>query len=127
MCTQSMRKTKQREAIRRALLRAERPLSPEELLTEAQRSVETLSLATVYRPLRSLEESGFLRPVAIPDRAPRYERSGREHHHHFCCRSCDRVFDVPGCPGNVEEIAPDGFDVDGHEVVLYGRCDSCCC
>lgn len=121
----AQRQTRQRTAIREALDGAARPLSPEEVLEAAKDSVPSLSIATVYRALRSLEDSGFIRPVAIPDQPPRYERTGLAHHHHFFCRECDRVFDVPGCPGNVENLAPQGFTVDGHDVVLFGTCRGC--
>lgn len=121
----AQRRTRQRTAIREALDEAHRPLSPEELLDAAKDSVPSLSIATVYRALRSLEESGFIRPVAIPDQPPRYERTGLDHHHHFFCRECDRVYDVPGCPSDVETLAPKGFSVDGHEVVLFGTCRGC--
>lgn len=121
----AQRQTRQRTAIREALDEAARPLSPEEVLEAAKDAVPSLSIATVYRALRSLEDSGFIRPVAIPDQPPRYERAGLDHHHHFFCRECDRVFDVPGCPGNVENLAPQGFTVDGHDVVLFGTCRGC--
>ena len=25
------------------------------------------------------------------------------------------------CPDKVEELAPEGFEVDGHELILFGR------
>ena len=121
----AQRQTRQRTAIRAAIDEAARPLSPEEVLDAAKPTVPSLSIATVYRALRTLQESGFIRPVAIPDQPPRYERAGLDHHHHFFCRECDRVFDVPGCPSNVENLAPKGFTVDGHDIVLFGTCRGC--
>jgi Fur family ferric uptake transcriptional regulator len=39
--------------------------------------------------------------------------------------SKQRVYDIPGCPGNLRGLAPRGFTVDHHEVTLYGRCSDC--
>lgn len=55
----------------------------------------------------------------------RYELAERPHHHHFLCRSCDQAFDVHRCPDKVEQLASKGFEVDGHELIPYGRCAAC--
>ena len=52
------RSTTQREAIRDALRDASGPMLPEEILAAARDACATLGQATVYRALRSLEESG---------------------------------------------------------------------
>lgn len=119
------RETKQRKAIRRALTEAGHPLSPKELHEAAQSYVEGLGIATVYRNLNAMVDDGWLVPVELPGEPPRYERAGKGHHHHFHCRKCDRVFEVDGCPGNIQQITPDGFQLEHHEFVLYGVCLSC--
>ncbi len=119
------RNTRQRTAIREALEAANRPLSPGEVLDAAQRMVPRLGIATVYRTLRALQEEGWLTVVELPGDSARYERAHLDHHHHFQCRACNRVFEMKGCPANVAALAPAGFEVDAHEVVLYGRCVSC--
>lgn len=121
------RQTRQQAAIERAITRSERPLSPVELLGAARRQTPTLSLATVYRALRRLEVGGLVARVDIPGQGTRYESrlAAQTHHHHFVCQMCERVFDVPGCARGVEKLAPAGFTVESHEIVLYGRCDAC--
>ncbi|TVR65618.1 MAG: transcriptional repressor [Gemmatimonadales bacterium] len=119
------RDTRQRRAIRRALEEAGHPLSPQELLDLAQEEVKSLGIATVYRNIRALQDDGWLETVELPGEPPRYEVAGKGHHHHFHCRDCDRVFEVEGCPGNIQAITPDGFKLERHEFVLYGLCDSC--
>ena len=83
------------------------------------------SRCRVYRNLKSLVENAELQVVQLPGENPRYERAGRHHHHHFQCRSCQRVFDVHACPGNLARMAPEGFSVEDHELTLYGRCADC--
>lgn len=119
------RSTRQRDALRQALAAAARPMSPQELLQAAQAQVPGLGLATVYRGLKALSEGGEVELVSLPGQAPRYERAGHGHHHHFQCTQCDRVFEVHGCPGNLHQLAPPGFEVAGHDLTLYGRCAEC--
>ncbi len=119
------RQTRQREAIRAALVGAARPLSPQEVHGLASVEVPQLGMATVYRALGSLVATGELVLVELPGAPPRYELAGLAHHHHFHCQSCGRVFDLPGCSGNIEGIVPPGFRLESHELLLYGQCRDC--
>ena len=119
------RKTSQRQAILRAFERLDRPLSPQEVLEAAQTEVPGLGIATVYRSLKSLTSDNRLKIVEIPGHSPRYELVGKGHHHHFHCRLCHQVYEVDGCPGNIEPLLPKGFTLEEHEVVLYGLCATC--
>ena len=119
------RNTRQREAIRQVLSEADRPMGPQEVLEAAQGYIPSLGIATVYRTLKALTEEGWLIPVELPGEPQRYEIAGKGHHHHFRCRICDRVFDTDGCLPNLRRLAPSGFQLDRHEVVLYGTCDTC--
>ncbi|GMV10945.1 MAG TPA: transcriptional repressor [Gemmatimonadaceae bacterium] len=119
------RNTRQRAAVRRALEAHGMPMRAQEVRDAAARDVPAIGLATVYRALRSLIEAGEVVTVELPGDTPRYELAHAHHHHHFRCRVCERVFEVEGCPGDLAALAPMGFSVDGHEVVLYGRCVGC--
>ncbi len=119
------RSTRQRTAIRAAIEAAGRPLSPQEMLEAAQAEVPALSLATVYRNLKTLVDEGDITTVTLPGDSPRYEPAQHAHHHHFQCTTCKRVFDVHDCPGDLARLAPKGFTVESHELTLYGRCDTC--
>jgi Fur family ferric uptake transcriptional regulator len=119
------RSTRQRAAILSAIERERRPLSPSEILAGAQSEVPGLGPATVYRTLKALVADDVLISVELPGEPPRYEPAGAKHHHHFRCRACDRVFEVPGCAKGIRALVPRGFELDGHELVLYGRCRGC--
>lgn len=125
MATSEKRKTQQRQAIERAFRRAGRPLSPREVLASGAGECPGLGLATVYRTIRALTAGGWLRPVELPGAASRYEVAGKEHHHHFHCRGCDRLYEVDDCPGRLADLAPPGFVPEAHEIILYGLCRSC--
>ena len=122
------RATTQRQAIWEVLERSPGPLLPEDVLAEARRTCPSLGQATVYRALKRLEGEGRLERVADPEGRARFE-SVRKHHHHFQCRACDRVYDVPGCavrpPSSLRDRLPEGFRLEGHEVWLHGVCAAC--
>lgn len=118
--------TRQRRAILDALKQCTRPLSPQEIADAAGADVASLNLATVYRNLKTLTESGEIATVELVGRPARYELAGLDHHHHFLCEACDRVFDLPTCGmGDLGRIAPEGFEVTHHEIQLFGRCEEC--
>jgi Fur family ferric uptake transcriptional regulator len=120
------RKTSQRTALLKAFEQAGRPLSPREVLELAKPDALGLGIATVYRNLKALADKGVLKPVSLPgESTARYELHGKAHHHHFHCRICHQVYEVDGCPGNIEPLVPKGFLLEDHEVVLYGLCLAC--
>jgi len=119
------RKTSQRDAIEQVFRTENRPLGVEEVLKSGRKIVKSLNQATVYRNLKLLVENGRLKPVSHPVLGVLYEQTGREHHHHFYCRICDRVFDLPGCLLSDIKAAPEGFVMEKHEIFLSGTCPSC--
>lgn len=123
--TDRTRKTRQRDALRDALQRAERPLSVDELLEAASRRVDGLGVATVYRAVGTLLKEGAIEAVEIAGEPTRYERADKGHHHHFQCEKCERVFDIAGCLDNLRKLAPPKFRVKEHAVTLYGLCAAC--
>jgi Fur family ferric uptake transcriptional regulator len=119
------RNTRQRRAIRDAFVTADRPLNPNEVLELAAAGHEGIGIATVYRNIKNLVEEGWLTTVELPGESARYELAGKAHHHHFHCRQCGKVYELSGCLSGFKAMAPEGFAVTGHEVLLYGVCRSC--
>ena len=119
------RQTRQRDAIQAVIESYDRPLSPTELYAAAREHLPQLGIATVYRAIRDLLQSGWLRAVEIPGLPARYERAGKPHHHHFLCRICNALWEVSGCLRGVEALAPAGFLTEQHEITLYGLCNDC--
>jgi Fur family ferric uptake transcriptional regulator len=64
------RSTRQRIAIRQAIEAAGRPLSPQEVRLAAQAQVPGLSLATVYRNLKLLQEAAEIAAGFTAGRQP---------------------------------------------------------
>ncbi|MEM8758014.1 MAG: transcriptional repressor [Planctomycetota bacterium] len=100
-----------------------RPLSADEV-RELLRDTG-VGQATVYRVLSAFEQDGELRRVDLPNSPSRYEVADLPHHHHFQCDTCGRVYDIHGCPGNLNSMVPDGFTLRSHDITLRGTCEKC--
>ena len=119
------RKTRQREAVCRVFTESEIPLGPHEALHAAQHHVPGMGIATVYRTIRILLAEGWLIPIELPGRTPLYQRSQAPHQHYFQCRQCVTMVPV-ACPARaIKRLAPSGFQLEHHEMVLYGLCANC--
>lgn len=118
------RRTDQRRIIRKVLEDNARPLSIQEVFDLSRQHFPALGIATVYRNIKDFAEKGFIQTIDLPGGPARYEVNGREHHHHFHCDSCDRLFDIPHCSGGIDS-SPEGYDVLRHEVLFFGRCPDC--
>ncbi len=119
-----VRTTQQRKAIYNALANGDRPLSVAEVFELAQNEVSGLGIATVYRNLKALQEEGKVRQVDLPGQPPRWEVPA-SHHHHFLCRTCDKLFEIHGCPENINHLLPVGYTLEEHDILLRGQCDVC--
>lgn len=121
-----LRLTPQRFAVLECLTRAGGHPSADEIATEINRRFPRASRATVYNALRALRDAGLVREVLSAEAVTRYE-SNVETHHHFVCRVCGKLEDVPldaftaTPPARIEG----GHNVETYEVVLRGVCAKC--
>ena len=118
-------KTQKQSSILRVLSDLGGPVTPQELLSEASKELPGLGLATVYRALKTLVETGKARKIELAGAPPHYEMRGDSHHHFFVCEVCQKVFDLEGCPGGFKKMLPPGFQMSSHEIVIYGICSEC--
>lgn len=119
------RSTSQRSAIEKVFETNDRPLGVDEIVRHGREYVNSLNQATVYRNLKILLEEGVIRKVECPALGTLYERADKAHHHHFYCRVCNKVFDIPGCAIREDFSPTQGFLLEEHEVLLYGVCKNC--
>ena len=121
------RSSRRRKAIFAVIRDAEGPLTVDEIHGRARKKIPRLGIATVYRAVKLFLEGGRIRNVLLPDGETRYEASGREHHFHFRCEQCVRVFCLPSCP--LERVAgrilPRGFQASKHALTIFGTCPEC--
>jgi Fur family transcriptional regulator, peroxide stress response regulator len=121
-----LRLTPQRFAVLEYLTRAAGHPTADQIAAEINRRFPRASRATVYNALKALREAGLVREVATEEALTRYE-SNVEPHHHFVCRACGKIEDVP--PEAFDTSArvelEGGQEVETVEVVLRGLCGAC--
>ena len=100
-------------------------LSVDELFKLAQKEFAGLGIATVYRNLKTLQSQKQIVQVDLPGRPPRWELVPEEHHHHFLCRTCNRLFEINDCPDDLKRLLPRGYTLEEHDILLRGQCNSC--
>lgn len=86
-----------------------------------------ISLATVYRNLNQLAESGLLQRIATPSGADRFDGNITQHLHAICTR-CGRVEDIPrNALPDLCKIASNYTDMKLSDVTLvfHGVCSVC--
>jgi len=119
------RDTRQRQAIYKAMVNAGRPLAVNELFHLAKNEINSLGIATVYRNVKALQMEKRIIQVDLPGQPPRWELAPENHHHHFLCRSCNKLFEVYDCPKDLKRLLPKGYTLEEHDILLRGQCNSC--
>lgn len=123
------RMTRQRSAVADLLTGLEEFRSAQQVHEALRERGEEVGLATVYRALQAMSDSGDVDVLRSPDGEALYRRcSRREHHHHLVCRRCGTTVEIDG-PG-VEEWAARiaeryGFSDIEHTMELVGTCTAC--
>lgn len=121
-----LKMTGQRRVIARVLSEASDHPDVEELYRRASRLDAHISIATVYRTVRLLEEKGILEKRDFGGGRARYEPTGEDHatHHHLIDVDTGKVveFADPEYERLVRAIAERlGFDLVSHSLDLFGR------
>lgn len=121
--------TRQREKVAELVLTSTDHLSAEQIRERLEAAGTTVGLATIYRTLDLLLESGVVRDSAFGQRYRRYEpRSAEGPHGHLICVRCGRVEEFTH--ERLERMLPiiadeHGFQAERHQVELYGVCREC--
>ncbi len=120
--------THQRLAIYGTLADTTQHPSAERIFETVRAEYPTLSLATVYKTLDTLESIGLIRKVSDLHEAALYD-ANLDAHHHLVCSRCHQVFDyyaddLAGLPAPGTVV--DGrFHVQGCQVQVNGLCADC--
>ena len=123
------RMTRQRSAVADLLAGVEEFRSAQQVHEALRDRGQEVGLATVYRALQAMSDSGDVDVLRSADGESLYRRcSRREHHHHLVCRVCGTTVEIDG-PG-VEEWAARiaeryGFADIEHTMELTGTCRAC--
>ena len=124
---QGVKATHQRTEILRELVRTEEHPDAETLYARVRRRIPALSLDTVYRTLRMLEEKGVIGRVGSIRERARFDANTRRHHH-FVCSACGRIGDFYSADLDHLPVPQDVNAMGRVETVyveLRGRCRTC--
>ena len=116
--------TGQRRVIARVLSEAADHPDVEELYRRAAVLDGRISIATVYRTVRLLEEKGILERRDFGGGRARYEATAPGHHHHLIDIETGRVIEFEDAEHErvLRAIAARlGFDLVSHRLELFGR------
>jgi len=119
-----LKMTGQRRVIARVLSDAADHPDVEELYRRAAALDSRISIATVYRTVRLLEEKGILERRDFGGGRARYEPTEHGQHHHLIDVETGRVieFGDPEHEALIRAIAARlGFDLVSHRLELFGR------
>ncbi len=118
-----IRMTGQRRIIARILSEADDHPDVEEVFRRAAKRDPRISLSTVYRTVRLLEDEGIAERHDFGDGRARYEPIGRQHHDHLIDVTTGAVIEFTNedIERLQERVASElGFRLIGHRLELFG-------
>ena len=121
--------TRQRDRVAQVVFRSDDHLSVDGILRELKQQGEQVGIATVYRTLDLLVESGLVRAHEFGEGFRRYEpMTTQAGHEHLICERCGRVVEFAN--ERLERMLPvladeQGFQHQRHRVEIYGVCREC--
>src|SRR6266571_5141056 len=128
LAERKLKKTSQRALIWKALLDSKGHPSVEEIRDKLLKEGHRVGLATIYRTLKILLQSGFIRQSKIEGMA-RYEPLIKQPNHlHFICNVCRSTVEFPS--RRIENLirqvtAEHGFDERYSRYAIFGVCKVC--
>ena len=116
--------TRQRAVILEIIRSDKCHYTAEEIFDLAKEKLPTISRATVYNNLHSLEEEQIIRKISTEGASARYDSSYMPHGHLFCT-VCGKIYDftIPDFENTLKQFA--NAVVDSYELRLRGICPHC--
>ena len=123
-----LRPTRQRTAVAEALDSLSDFRSAQEIHALLGERGERVGLATVYRTLTRMAETGDVDVLRTEEGEAVWRRCSTSHHHHLVCRSCGRTVEVegPAVERWTRTMAEEhGFAEVSHTLEIFGVCAAC--
>lgn len=121
--SQNIRMTLQRQVIVKVIQESEDHPDVDLLYRRSVELDNTISIATVYRTVKLLEEAGVIERLEFGDGRARYEESG-EHHEHLVDIETGEVIEFynEALENMKRAIAEEmGYELVDHRLELFGR------
>jgi Fur family peroxide stress response transcriptional regulator len=119
--------THQRRVIYRVLAESEEHPHPETVYRRVKRQIPTISLATVYKNIKTFVGMGLLQEVGSQPGSYRVDANLDRHHHLVCikCRAVVDFYDSRLDRIRATEANPKNFRVLRYQVEALGVCPAC--
>ena len=119
-----IRMTGQRQLIIKVLENSKDHPDVETLFERANKIDNKVSIATVYRTVRTLQNAGILEKLEFNDGRSRFEDAVRKHHDHLIDLDTGKVIEF--FDEEIERIQHKiakklGYNLIGHKLELYGK------
>ena len=116
--------THQRKVIAKVVSKAEDHPDANLIFKRSTKIDSRISMATVYRTMKLLEDSGIVLVRDFGDGRARYEISSNEHHDQLIDIEDGKVIEF--VDDQIEKLQHDvakklGYDLTGHRMELYGK------
>lgn len=128
--TNTLKFTKQRELILKFLYEHDNHYTPEDIymLLKKEHPEINIGIATVYRTLTLLEESGIASSISFGVHGKKYELGLKKHHDHLICTQCGEIIEFydDTIEERQKEIAKKfSFQMTDHTMKIVGLCENC--
>ena len=116
------RHTRQKDALLQQLRACEGFVSAQELHRRLTDSGASVGLATVYRQLNSLAESGAVDTVRLDGQQMFRICDDDSHHHHLICSGCGKTIEIepPDMEWMRQVARSHGFKINSHTLEIFG-------
>ena len=128
MTSPTRRPTRQQAAVAAALQDVQDFTSAQDLHARLRTSGDPVGLATVYRTLTSMVETGEVDVLRTDEGEAVYRMCSTGHHHHLVCRECGRTVEIegPAVERWTDQVAAEHrFRDVAHTLEIFGTCAEC--
>ena len=117
-----MRYSHQRETIREIVSSTKAHPTADWIFQKAKKKISNISLGTVYRNLKQLNEDGAIR-IIYDNNIARYDWN-IDPHDHLKCKKCGNLMDVQLPEPDIKKTVKKkyNFEVDDVEMTIIGTC-----
>lgn len=103
--------------------------SAETIYNNVKEQNPTISLATVYKTLKSLKDSGLIQEINVGEDSFRYDAQVTSHIH-VICKNCGKIVDYFPTDSFISSVQDKianntDFNIDTNQMYFYGTCKDC--
>jgi len=96
-----------------------------ELIDVIKKAFPSISVATIYRNLNTLDDEGIIRKISSNLNEDIYEDTSKEFHDHFICEECGIIVDIENKKDFSSYYDKDGNLIEQQSITYYGVCKDC--